>query len=112
MASFLFLPVDNNIFISLCNYFCFAFISCIYKNPLQLPINPAVNSVGNIIFTEENILPKHIVKLGRMHWFLKYTDMKFDGSISSFINFFPGSDKVALKENIVTCFSGSSIRAW
>lgn len=100
MASFLFLPVGNHIFIAVYNYCFFAFISCIYKNLLRLPTNPTVSSDGNVIFTEENILPKHVVKLGQMHCFLKYTDMKFDGSISSFIHFFPGSDKVALMENV------------
>lgn len=117
MASFLFLPVDNNIFISVCNYFFFAFISCIYKDPLQLPKNPTVNSVGNIIFTDENILPKYVVKLGQMHCFLKERH-EIPCSTSSFLHFFPGSDKSGIngkcfrRRSFVTCFSGSSIRAW
>lgn len=97
-ASFHFLPVDNNLFLSVCNYFFFAFISFICKNTLQLPIKPTVSNAGNVIFTEGTILPK-LVKLRQIHCFLKYTDMIFGGSTWRFIHVFPGSDKSGLMKN-------------
>lgn len=37
---------------------------------------------------------------------MKHTDTKFDGSISGFIQFFPGSDRVAVMENV---FGGEAL---
>lgn len=52
-----------------------------------------------------------------MHCFLKYSDMKFDGSTSSFTLFIPGSDKSGIngkcfQSSFLPCFSGSSVRTW
>lgn len=45
------------------------FLYLYFLNPLRLSIKPTASSTGNVIFTAENILPKHTVKLEGMHCF-------------------------------------------
>lgn len=82
------------------------FLYLYFSNPLQLSIKPTASSTGNVIFTAENILPKRAVKLEGMHCFLKYSDMKFDGSTSSFTHLIPGSARSAINGR---CFLSSSV---